>query len=161
MGESLASGASEIHQHRFNDEATGPTAINIVTTVSPLAVNVDSNTLNYQFGGSGAISGSGALTKRGTSTLTILTDNNYTGGTTINDGTVNFGGGTGTGSLGSGPIMNDGELIFERSNNVTLDNLLSGTGTLIKRGGGTHRSGRGSQYQHRLDHGRGRHAEAE
>lgn len=43
---------------------------------------------NYNFSGSGSIAGTTTLLKRGTGTLTLNTDNTYTGGTRIEGGTV-------------------------------------------------------------------------
>lgn len=51
------------------------------------SIIVDGN-LSYNFGGTGAIIGASKLIKRGTGTLTITTDNSYTGGTRISGGTV-------------------------------------------------------------------------
>ncbi len=48
---------------------------------------VDSD-VAYTFGGNGSIIGESTLVKRGTGTLTISTDNSYTGGTRISGGTV-------------------------------------------------------------------------
>lgn len=51
------------------------------------SIIVDSNTA-YTFGGHGSIIGASTLIKRGTGTLTVTTDNSYTGGTRISGGTV-------------------------------------------------------------------------
>ena len=58
--------------------------------VSPLAVTVTNNVLNYTISGSGMVAGGGGLTKDGTASLTLLTTNSYTGQTVINGGTVYF-----------------------------------------------------------------------
>ncbi|MBU3608920.1 beta strand repeat-containing protein, partial [Polynucleobacter nymphae] len=52
----------------------------------------------------------------------LLTGNNtYTGTTTINSGaTLQIGNATTTGSLGSGAVTNNGSLIFNRSNDITI-----------------------------------------
>ena len=39
--------------------------------------------------------------------------------------------------LGSGAILNNGALIFDRSNDLLLTNLISGTGSLTQNGGNT------------------------
>ncbi|MDR2980685.1 MAG: autotransporter-associated beta strand repeat-containing protein [Puniceicoccales bacterium] len=60
---------------------------------------------------------------------------NYTGTTTINAGTLQIGDGGTTGTLGSGDVVNNGSLIFNRSNVYTLTQNISGTGiTTVKSG---------------------------
>ena len=82
----------------------------------------------------GAISGDGALTKDGASTLILSADNSYTGGTTINTGTLQVGNGGATGSIGTGPVLNDGALVFNRSGIVTVPGAITGTGSLTQMG---------------------------
>ena len=84
----------------------------------------------------GMISGTGSVQQNGTGT-TILTGNNtYTGGTIINAGTLQLGVGGTTGSI-VGNVIDNGELIFNRSDAVTFGGVISGTGTLVKLGAGT------------------------
>jgi outer membrane autotransporter protein len=85
---------------------------------------------------SGVISGTGNLTKAGASTLTLSGTNIYSGGTTISGGTLQIGNGGTTGSV-SGDIVNNGALAFNRSDAVTFNGDISGTGSLIKSGAGT------------------------
>jgi len=91
-----------------------------------------SNDLTY----SGALSGSGALTKTGAGTLTLTGNATHTGGTTISGGILSIGAGGTTGSI-SGDIVDNGALIFNRSNDLTYSGALSGSGTLTKTGTGT------------------------
>lgn len=81
----------------------------------------------------GNISGTGALTKEGASTLTLTGTNNYLGGTTITTGTLQLGDGGATGSL-VGDILNNSNLIINRTGTLTLSGLISGVGSLIKQG---------------------------
>ena len=87
----------------------------------------------------GAISGDGGLTKNGASTLILTADNSYAGGTTINSGTLQVGDGGATGSVGTGAVLNDASLMFNRSGIVTVPGVISGTGSLTQMGvaGGT------------------------
>lgn len=81
----------------FDDTAngTGPVTVNLVQSVLPFLVTVNNPTRNYTFQGDGLISGTTSLTKLGNGSLTLANSNNYTGGTTINAGTVTVGtGGT-------------------------------------------------------------------
>lgn len=113
------------------------TTINLATVVSPSVVSVASSANNYTFAGNGLIAGSGGLIKDGTSTLTILTNNTYSGTTTISNGAIQVGNGGTVGSLGTGPIINNGILIYKHSNAVTLSNTISGSGGLQLNGSGT------------------------
>lgn len=75
----------------FDDNAQGTTNVNITTTVVPSSVTVNDSVLSYAFTGTGKISGSTGLTKRGTGTLTIQNTggNNYTGPTVVTNGVLN------------------------------------------------------------------------
>ena len=70
----------------FTDEAT-EFSVELEGDLPSGTVLVD-NTKDYAFKGTGAITGSAALIKRGTGKLTISTDNSYTGGNRISEGTV-------------------------------------------------------------------------
>ena len=87
----------------------------------------------------GAISGAGALTKNGAATLVLTSDNSYSGGTTIAAGTLQVGNGGATGSVGTGPVLDDAALVFNRSGTVTVPGAITGTGSLTQEGaaGGT------------------------
>jgi autotransporter-associated beta strand protein len=79
----------------------------------------------------GAVSGTGGLTKNGNGNLTLLETNNYAGTTTISAGALQVGAQSTTGTLGSGPVINDSTLILNRSDlSYTVANEISGTGAL-------------------------------
>lgn len=79
----------------------------------------------------------GALVQSGTGAL-ILTGNHFhLGGTTINAGTMQLGNGGTTGSINNGNILNNGALVFNRSNAMTFAGVVSGSGTVLQAGGGT------------------------
>jgi autotransporter-associated beta strand protein len=60
---------------------------------------------------------------------TILTNSNSFATTTVGVGsTLQIGNGTSSGSL-SGPITNDGTLIYTRNDNITVSNTITGTGS--------------------------------
>jgi autotransporter-associated beta strand protein len=71
----------------FDDTTGVDSTATIVGNVVPAAVNVSGAT-NHTFAGSGAISGSAAINKTGTGTLTIGNVNTHTGALTISEGTV-------------------------------------------------------------------------
>jgi len=86
----------------------------------------------------GVISGSGGLYKNNANTTAVLAaDNTYSGGTTIDAGTLQVGNGGTTGSLGTGAVTNNATLAFNRANgvNFVLSNAISGTGALQQNGG--------------------------
>lgn len=82
------------------------------------------------------ISGTGNVVQSGDGMLTLLGDNNYTGGTTINSGTLQLGNGGTTGSI-TGNILNNGSLVFNRGDSIGYDDIVSGSGSLAKSGNGT------------------------
>ncbi|MDJ7509183.1 fibronectin-binding autotransporter adhesin ShdA [Salmonella enterica] len=76
------------------------------------------------------LSGSGSLVKTGTGELTLSGDNDYSGGTTIDDGVLIA---DHADSLGTGAVANSGVLQVGEGE---LENTLSGTGSLVKTGTG-------------------------
>jgi autotransporter-associated beta strand protein len=80
-------------------------------------------------------SGSAAFAKQGSGTLTLAGNNSFTGSITIAAGQLRVGNGGTTGSV-VGNIVNNSELAIHRSDSVIFDNLISGTGNLIKLGTG-------------------------
>lgn len=78
----------------------------------------------------------GSLVKTGAGTLTLTGANTYSGGTTIASGTLQLGNGGTTGSI-AGNVVDNGALVFNRSDAVTYAGTVSGTGTLVKTGAGT------------------------
>ena len=108
----------------FNDALAGTTNVSMSTSVQPASVLVSNNTHHYFIGGAGELSGGTALVKSGTNVLTLTTSNNFSGGTTINDG-----GGMVTLSnvfaLGTAPIT------FEKTNSDTGTLQFATTGNNI------------------------------
>ncbi|WP_080196023.1 fibronectin-binding autotransporter adhesin ShdA [Salmonella enterica] len=76
------------------------------------------------------LSGTGSLVKIGTGELTLNGDNDYSGGTTIDDGVLIA---DNADSLGTGAIDNSGVLQVGEGE---LENTLSGSGLLVKTGTG-------------------------
>jgi fibronectin-binding autotransporter adhesin len=85
----------------------------------------------------GVISGTGSLIQGGAGTLTLTGDNTYAGGTTVVSGTLRIGNGGTSGSFGSGDVLDDGALVFDRSDDFAFAGSIDGSGTLTKLGAGT------------------------
>jgi fibronectin-binding autotransporter adhesin len=131
-----------------NNTYTGGTTINAGTlqlgaggTTGSITGNVANNGILafnrsnvVTFGG--VISGTGSVQQNGTGTTVLVANNTYTGGTTINAGALQLGAGGTTGSI-VGNVINNGALIFNRSDAVTFGGVISGTGNLVKLGTGT------------------------
>jgi len=85
----------------------------------------------------GMISGTGTLTVQA-GTLILSADNTYSGSTVIGqDATLQVGKGGPSGSLGTGAVSLNGNLVFNRTGIVTNYGTISGIGNLIVRGPGT------------------------
>lgn len=122
----------------FDDTAV-TTAVKLTTTLSPGAFTNNTGG-TYTFGGPGKISGATSLIKQGTGTLifTNAANNDYNGGTVISGGTLQVGNGTTLGSIpASASIVDNGTLIFDRSDSLTVAGAISGSGSLAQIGSGT------------------------
>ncbi|MFM7245773.1 MAG: beta strand repeat-containing protein, partial [Planctomycetaceae bacterium] len=81
--------------------------------------------------GSGLASADGSLTKLGDGTLVLAGLSTFSGTTTIEAGALQLGSGAAGGSV-AGPIVDNGTLILNRSDAVTLTNAVSGSGVVRK-----------------------------
>jgi autotransporter-associated beta strand protein len=82
------------------------------------------------------LGGVGALSVAGAGTLVLTGANTYTGGTTINAGTLQLGNGSTTGSI-IGNVTNNGTLIFDRSDALTFAGTIAGNGAVVKKSSDT------------------------
>ncbi|MFJ1300648.1 autotransporter-associated beta strand repeat-containing protein [Pseudomonadota bacterium AL_CKDN230030165-1A_HGKHYDSX7] len=80
----------------------------------------------------GSVGGAGQLVKEGTGTLTLTQPSSYTGGTSVNAGTL-----VGDTSSLQGTIANNSVLVFNQSADGDFMGTLAGSGQLTKEGGGT------------------------
>lgn len=95
--------------------------------------NVNNRTLNLD----AVVQGSGGVTLNQKATAIFGRNNSYSGTTLIHAGTtLRVGTGGTLGTLGSGGVTDDGSLIFNRSDNITVGNTISGAGAVTKSGAG-------------------------
>ncbi|MCW1885246.1 autotransporter-associated beta strand repeat-containing protein [Luteolibacter flavescens] len=124
----------------FNDTASGSSIV-LNSTVTPKDVVFDHGVTvpTFTLTGTGAITGPTKLTKNGTGTTIIATDNSYTGATDILGGTLQVGNGGLTGSLGTGAVQvaAGATLKFARGGYAVVGNTITGAGTLENSGPGT------------------------
>ncbi|WP_182040139.1 autotransporter-associated beta strand repeat-containing protein [Bombella mellum] len=83
------------------------------------------------------VDGGTALHKADLGTLILSSDNDFARPTRIDAGTLQLGNGGTTGSVGSQEIINNGTLAVDHSNDITLAQPISGTGSLVQKGSGT------------------------
>jgi len=115
-----------------NTAAAGAYTVNVATVVSPTMVTVSNDAAhNYLFTNS-AIAGGALLYKAGSGQLTLAANNAYSGATVINGGVLQIGNNTAAGSFGTGPVTNNAQLKFNRSNAQTVANVIKGSGGLVK-----------------------------
>ena len=122
---------------RFDDTAAG-FSVQLDGPVSPQALTVQAEA-DYVFAGPGRLTGTTGLAKSGGGTLTLATDNDYSGGTNVTGGTLRLGDGGTRGSLTGALNLTGSTLAFNRSAPFLFDNVLtfSGTNTLRQEGAGT------------------------
>jgi autotransporter-associated beta strand protein len=112
--------------------------MNVANLLGAGSVNLGTNAATLLFlqaaTFSGVISGAGNVTTTGS--VTLIGNNNYTGGTTIDSGSIlQIGTGGATGSI-AGNVTDNGALYFQRNNALTYAGVISGTGTVTDFGTG-------------------------
>ncbi len=145
----------------FDDTLHGTTNVVLKATLLPASITMNNSQSNYVFSGTGKISGTTGLTANGNGTLTlketggdnfsggitvnagtVIIDNNsanVSGGTTINSGTVQVGNNDTNGFLPSGSLTVNGTLAFARTDAALSvgNGNISGGGMLVQKGSGT------------------------
>ncbi|RYD37048.1 MAG: hypothetical protein EOP87_04310, partial [Verrucomicrobiaceae bacterium] len=110
---------------QFDDGVRGDTqgAVTLSTTVTPMELTFDNTLVEYSISGTGNISGSTGLVKKGSAPLALNTANGYTGVTNLIEGTV---------SVNS--IANAGVVSSLGAASASPANLLLAGGSLIYTG---------------------------
>ncbi|NBW97627.1 MAG: hypothetical protein EBR28_13105, partial [Planctomycetia bacterium] len=104
---------------------------NIALTDSGSAVDLTVGGGNASSTYGGVLSGLGSLTKTGTGTLVLTGSQTYAGATTIAGGTLQLGAGGSTGWISGSSVTNNGVLVFNRSDAVSMPGVISGTGAVV------------------------------
>ncbi|HWB61624.1 MAG TPA: autotransporter-associated beta strand repeat-containing protein [Chthoniobacteraceae bacterium] len=116
---------------------SNPGTLNVGTIASGSGIgniDINANSGNYNFTAqlSGAVNVN--IAGNGNSVTFIEPNNNYSGTTTISGtgsgSTLYIGNGGTNGTLGTGPVVDNGQLIFDSSGTTTLSNSFSGNGFL-------------------------------
>ena len=136
-GTTISSGTLQVG----NGGTTGSIAGNVVITATSGAdyslVFNRSDDLTYS-GTITAANGPGGMRKLGAGTLTLTGSFQTGAGIKVSEGAVQIGDGGTTGAFNGAVVLeNNSSFIYNRSVDLTRYSLLSGTGTLIKRGAGT------------------------
>ncbi|HEY1788044.1 MAG TPA: autotransporter-associated beta strand repeat-containing protein [Verrucomicrobiae bacterium] len=138
---------------QFDDTGSSAT-VDLISVLAPSSVTINNSLLNYTFDGLGALTGTTGLSKSGSGSVTFLETggDSYKGAISANAGTMIFGadngissaitiasGATvqvglnnGAGTLPGGNVVNSGSVIFDRGADLTVPNVISGTGSLSK-----------------------------
>jgi fibronectin-binding autotransporter adhesin len=124
----------------------GPASSNNNSVIgSPMTLNGDvtfrpqNNTTNNTLTLTGGISETGTprvITKSGVLSLVLAGPSTYTGGTVIEEGRLQVGDGGIRGTLGAGNVTNQGTLAFNRSDELTVANVITGGGAVEQLGTG-------------------------
>jgi autotransporter-associated beta strand protein len=85
----------------------------------------------------GQISGTGKLVQEGSADLILLGNNSYAGQTVVSNvnSSLQVGAGGAAGTLGTGAVIDNGTLFIDRSGSFTLNNGVTGAGSVILAGG--------------------------
>ncbi len=126
----INNGTLDLNNYELTMSSLSGAGGNVALGTAALTVAQSTNTT---YGG--VIDGKGSLTKNGLGVLTLTGVSTYSGGTTIDAGTLQLGDGGTTGSV-AGDVLNNGTLVFKRSNELTFAGSISGAGSVEQIGTG-------------------------
>ena len=108
--------------------------------LQPVVVNMANNFgTTYTFVGDGSLNGPGGIdfgSNSGTLVIANSGSNGFAGPINVGFGTLQVGDGGTNGNLGSGVVTNNYSLVFNRSDALTINNTISGSGTITNLGTG-------------------------
>lgn len=115
----------------FNDPGAAA-AVTLSGRLAPSSVTVNNSVNAYTFSGVDGVSditGSASLAKQGSGTLVVTTAQTYSGGTSLQAGTVQL---TGTGSLGSGAVAISSGAVLQLAGSLAAGSLGLSAGSLVE-----------------------------
>jgi fibronectin-binding autotransporter adhesin len=121
----------------FQDGATTSTVSLTNGSLEPVQVKFNAGSTTYTLNGHGYLTGPMQMLVNGGSPVIIANSgnsNDFTGGVTVSAGSLQLGNGDTNGTLGSGGITNfstAGPLIFNRTDTLTLSNMINWNGNSI------------------------------
>jgi len=143
----------------FNDDSSsGAQTVTLNTSVSPGRLSFVNTNVSYTVSGTGAINGLTGLTNAGPGTVILAESGgdafsggiNAAGGWLVLDnangaiaggaligagGVLQVGNNDGQGTLPAGAITNNGTLVFNHGSNLTVTNIISGSGLAVQQDG--------------------------
>ncbi|MBX3736587.1 MAG: autotransporter-associated beta strand repeat-containing protein [Candidatus Didemnitutus sp.] len=102
-------------------------------TVTNGAINASTGFTGYSGTVTAQLLGSGGLTKTTSDTLVLAGTNNFSGGTTVSEGTLQIGDGTASATF-TGAITNNATVVFNRGGDYAYGNYITGTGDVVQNG---------------------------
>jgi fibronectin-binding autotransporter adhesin len=114
------------------------TSLNGAASGGVIAIQVNDGSATNDLLVSAAITQTNAatITKTGAGKMTFSGVNNHTGTMTISAGVFQVGNESTTGSISGGSVVNNASILFNRSDDYSISNIISGTGTIEKLGAG-------------------------
>ena len=110
-----------------------------ITSAGPATFTFGSSLAGRPSDFAGTITGALNVVTKGANKVTLTGNNVYSGTTTISNANslLQIGNGGTSGTLGGGAVLNNGTLAFDRSDDLTVANVISGPGRLVQQGAGT------------------------
>jgi fibronectin-binding autotransporter adhesin len=142
LGDGVTPFAGSIVGPVWFTNTTGPN-INTFTTSKRLLFNrfddfVFTNTITSKVSDGSSAANSGSIEQVGPGMVTLTGNNSYPGDTTVDANmTMQVGNGGASGSIGTGPVVNNGTLVFNRSGTLNVPGAFSGSGSVVNQGTGT------------------------
>ena len=118
------------HNLTFNTSGYTVTGNTLTLAGASPTINVAGGTATIY----SVVAGSAGVNTTGAGTLILTGANTYSGGTTITSGRCRWAMAARRGRWGPGAVTNNGALIFNRNNALTVASAISGTGTLTQAG---------------------------